>query len=87
MTRYGFDINETFVPETRHLPIEQFKLRDSHNADEDWKVWLEEIEREFRYFRINNLTDKTSPRYYMTERSMIFLKSLYFGLFSIKKCC
>ena len=56
--RYGFDINETFVPETRPLPIEQFKLRDSHNANKDWKLWLEEIEREFRYFRINSPTDK-----------------------------
>ena len=51
MTRYGFYINETFVPETRHLPIEQLKLRD-------WKLWLEEIEREFRYFRINTPTYK-----------------------------
>ena len=55
---YGFDINETFVPETRPLPIEQFKLRDSHNANKDWKLWLEEIEREFRCFRINSPTDK-----------------------------
>ena len=56
--RYGFDINETFVPETRPLPIEQFKLRDSHNENKDLKLWLEEIEREFRYFRINSPTDK-----------------------------
>ena len=56
--RYGFDINETFKPETRPLPIEQFKLRDSHNANKDWKLWLEEIERESRYFRINSPTDK-----------------------------
>ena len=58
MTRYDFDINETFVPETRHLPIEQFKLRDSHNADKGWKLWLEETEREFRYFGTNTPADK-----------------------------
>ena len=54
MTRYGFDLNETvtFIPETRHLSIEQFKPRDPHKVDKDWKLWLEEIEREFRYFRI-----------------------------------
>ena len=56
--RYGFDINETFVPETSLLPIEQFKLRDSYNANKDWKLWLKEIEREFRYLRINSPTDK-----------------------------
>ena len=74
MTRYGFDINETFVPETRHLPIEQFKLRDSHNADKDWKLWLEEIEREFRYFRIDTPNDKKDALIIFGGREIAYLE-------------
>ena len=74
MTKYGFDTNETFVPETRYLPIEQFKLRDSHNADKDWKLWLEEIEREFRYFRINTPTDKKDALLIFGGREIAYLE-------------
>ena len=74
MTRYGFDINETFIPETRHLPIEQFKLRDLHNADKDWKLWLEEIEREFRYFRINTPPDKKDALIIFGGREIAYLE-------------
>ena len=60
MTRYGFDSNEsvTYVTETRNLPIKQFKPQDSLSVGRDWQIWLEEIEREFRYFRIDTPTDK-----------------------------
>ena len=55
MTGYGFDSNEsvTFVTETRNLPIKQFKPRDLLSVGIDW-----EIEKEFRYFRIDNATGK-----------------------------
>ena len=75
MTRHGFAINETFVPETRHLPIEQFKLRDSCNAGKDWKLWLEEIEREFRYFRINTPTDKKDALIIFGGREIAYLET------------
>ena len=60
MTQYGFDLNEsvTFVSETRNLPIKQFKPRDSLSEDRDWEIWLEEIESEFQYFRIDTPADK-----------------------------
>ena len=74
MTRYGFDMNETFVPETRHLPIEQFKLRDAHNADKDWKLLLEKIEREFRYNRINTPTDKKDALIIFGGREIAYLE-------------
>ena len=72
MTRYGL-IYKTVIPETRHLPIEQFKLRDSHNAGKDWKLWLEEIEREFRYFRINTPTDKKDALIIFGGREIAYL--------------
>ena len=74
MTRYGFDLNETFVPETRHLPIEQFKLRDPHKVDKDWKIWLEEIEREFRYFRTDTPTDKKDALIIFGGREISYLE-------------
>ena len=74
MKKYGFDINETFVPETRHLPIEQFKLRDSHNAEKDWKLWLEEIDKEFRYLRINIPTDKKDALIIFGGREIVYLE-------------
>ena len=60
MTRYGFDLNVavTFVTEIRNLPIKQFKPRDSLSVGKDWEIWLEEIERELRYFRIDPPTGK-----------------------------
>ena len=61
MTRFGFYSNETvtFVTETRNLPIEPFKPKDSLSVGKDWQQWLEEIEGEFRYFRLETLADKT----------------------------
>ena len=60
MTGCGFDSNEsvTFVTETRNLPIKQFKPRDLISVGRDWEIWLEEIEREIWYFRIDNATGK-----------------------------
>ena len=62
------------MPDPRYLPIEQFKLRDSHNADKDWKLWLEEIEREFRYFRINTPTDKKDALIIFGGREIAYLE-------------
>ena len=74
MTRYDFDLNGTFVPETRHLPIEQFKLRDQHKVDKDRKILLEEIEREFRYFRIDTPTDKKDALIIFGGREIAYLE-------------
>ena len=74
MTRYGFNLNETFLPETRHLQIEQFKLRGQHKVDKDWKILLEEIEREYRYFRINTTTDKKDALIIFGGREIAYLE-------------
>ena len=63
MTRYGldFDQNEaaaTVVTERRNLLIQPFKPTDRLSVGKAWREWLEEIEREFRYYRINTPNDK-----------------------------
>ena len=63
MTRYGldFDQNEaaaTVVSERRNLLIQPFKPTDRLSVGKAWREWLEEIEREFRYYRINTPNDK-----------------------------
>ena len=63
MTRYGldFDQNEvaaTVVTERRKLLIQPFKPTDRLSVGKAWREWLEEIEREFRYYRINTPNDK-----------------------------
>ena len=60
MTQYGFNLNEsvTFVTEIRNLPIKQFKPNNSPSVGREWEIWLEEIEREFQYFKIDTPTDK-----------------------------
>ena len=63
MTRYGldFDQNEaaaTVVTERRNLLIQPFKPTDRLSVGKAWREWLEEIEIEFRYYRINTPTDK-----------------------------
>ena len=58
MTRYGFDLNKSATYVTRHLPMKQFKPVDSLSVGRDWEIWLEEIKSEFRYIRIDTLSDK-----------------------------
>ena len=58
----------------RHSYQKQCKLRDLHNADKDWKLWLEEIEREFRYFRINIPPDKKDALIIFGGREIAYLE-------------
>ena len=63
MTRYGldFDQNEaaaTVLTERRNLLIQPFKPTNRLSVGRAWREWLEKIEREFRYYRINNPNDK-----------------------------
>ena len=63
MTRYGLDYDQneaaaTVVAERRNLLIQPFKPTDRLSAGKAWREWLEEIEREFRYYRINTPNEK-----------------------------
>ena len=63
MTRYRLDFaqNEsaaTVVSEIRNLLIQPFKPTDRLSVGRTWGEWLEEIEREFRYYRINTHNEK-----------------------------
>ena len=56
------------------MPIEQFKLRDPYKMYKDWKLWLEEIEREFIYFRIDTPTDKIDSLFIFGGREIAYLE-------------
>ena len=63
MTRYGIDMGDnetvTVITESRNLRTLPFKLsEDQLSTGKSWEDWLEEIEREFRYFRISSPLDK-----------------------------
>jgi hypothetical protein len=46
----------TVVTETRNLRTLPFvQNEDLLSTGKQWEEWIEEIEREFRYFRITNL--------------------------------
>ena len=53
--------NETVTittTETRNLPASAFTVTDDQlSKGKEWEDWLEEIEREVRYFKIINPTD------------------------------
>ena len=42
--------------------------------DKNWKLWLEEIKREFRYFRIDTPTDKKDPLIIFGGREIAYLE-------------
>lgn len=49
----------TVITETRNLKTPPFTPGDDQiSTGKRWEEWLEEIEREFRYFKINDPTDK-----------------------------
>lgn len=63
MTRYGIDMGDnetvTVITESRNLRSLPFKpSEDQLSTGKAWEDWLEEIEREFRYFRITSPLDK-----------------------------
>ena len=64
MTKYGIDMasNDTttiITTETRNLRTLPFRhIEDKLSNGKTRAKWLEEIEREFRYFRINDPKDK-----------------------------
>ena len=62
MTRYGIDMGDnetvTVITESRNIRTLPFKLsEDQLSTGKSWEDWLEEIEREFRYFRISSPLD------------------------------
>ena len=49
----------TVITESRNLRALPFRLsEDQLTVEKDWENWLEEIEREFRYFKITSALDK-----------------------------
>ena len=63
MTRYGIDMGDnekvTVITESKNLRSLPFKpSEDQLSTGKAWEDWLEEIEREFRYFRITSPLDK-----------------------------
>ena len=49
----------TVITESRNLRALPFRLsEDQLTVGKDWENWLEEIEREFRYFKITSALDK-----------------------------
>ena len=57
MTRSGLDLDQneivTIVAENRNLRIKTFKQTDRLSTGKARAVWLDEIERELRFFKIN----------------------------------
>lgn len=48
-----------FFTETRNLTSQPFTPRDKQiDKEKAWDDWLEEVEQEFRLFKITNLLDK-----------------------------
>ena len=64
MTRYGLDTMAdntavTVITESRNLRSLPFRIReDQLSTGKAWEDWLESIEREFRYFRIKDASDR-----------------------------
>ena len=66
MTRYVIDMTENYreavtivTTETRNLRALPFlPTEDQLSTGKAWEEWLEDIEREFRYFRISNPADR-----------------------------
>ena len=63
MTRYGIDMGDnetvTLITESRNLRTLPLKLsEDQLSTGKSLEDWLQEIEREFRYFRISSPLDK-----------------------------
>ena len=76
MTRYGYNMNEsiTFVTEIRNLPIKQIKPNNSPSVGRDWEIRLEEIEREFQYFKIDTPTDKKDALLLFGGKNIAYLE-------------
>ena len=56
----------TVITESRNLRALPFRLsEDQLTVGKDWKNWLEEIEREFRYFKITSALDKKRCNNYL----------------------
>ena len=61
MTRYVIDMTENYreavtivTTETRNLRAQPFlPTEDQLSTGKAWEEWLEDIEREFRYFKIS----------------------------------
>ena len=64
MTRYGLDTMAdntavTAITESRNLRAFLFRItEDQLSTGKAWEDWLESIEREFRYFRITDASDR-----------------------------
>ena len=63
MTNYVIDMAEntgvTVMTETRNLRALPFRpSEDQLSTGKAWEEWLEDIEREFRYFRISSPADR-----------------------------
>ena len=63
MTNYVIDMAEntgvTVMTETRNLRALPFRpSEDQLSTGKAWEEWLDDIEREFRYFRISSPTDR-----------------------------
>ena len=64
MTNYVIDMAESaavtvIATETRNLRVLLFQpTKDQLTTGKAWEEWLDDIEREFRYFRIGNPADR-----------------------------
>ena len=58
MTRYVPNLDPNDITETRNLSKEPFKPEDPLSVGTAWEQWLQEIEREVRFFKINTAEDK-----------------------------
>ena len=69
----GHRLATTYVAETKNLPIKPFELKDSLSMGKDWEFWLEEIERQFRFFRIESPADKKDALMIFGGREIVHL--------------
>ena len=52
----------TFITESRNLRALLFRVtEDQLSTGKAWEDWLESLERELRYFRITDVSDKKEP--------------------------